>query len=92
MPVRFDELPGGKGVTGRVANCVPLGAEGKYWLVGLALDEPGNIWCIHPAPQDWGTETAAAAAAVSAIAPPAKKGEWPFSQYSNKGEFHPGRK
>jgi hypothetical protein len=91
VQVLLDELPGGESVTARVANCVPLGAENKYWLVGLALDQPGNVWCIHPAPSDWGPEPKAAAAAASASAP-AKKNEWPYSQFSNRGEFHPGRK
>jgi hypothetical protein len=89
MAVRLDELPTGKAVNARVANCVSLGTEGKYFLVGLALDEPGNIWGIAPAPADWGSEPKAAAAAVAA---PAKKSEWPFSQFSKRGEFHPGRK
>ena len=91
MPIRIDELPGGKCVMARVANCVPLGGGGKYWLVGLALEQPGNVWCINPVPEDWGNEGSAIAAAAG-IAAPAKKGEWPFTQFSDKGEFHPGRK
>jgi hypothetical protein len=90
VPVRLHELPTGQAVTARVANCVPLGNEGKYWLVGLGLDQPGNIWGIAPAPADWGSEPKALAAA--AVASPAKKNEWPYSQFSRKGEFHPGRK
>ncbi len=90
MPVRLDELPTGLTITGRVANCVPLGTEGKYWLVGLALDQSGNVWGIAPAPADWGSEPNAFAAAASAT--PGKKNEWPYSQFSRKGEFHPGRK
>jgi hypothetical protein len=90
LQVRLDELPGGSQITARVANCVPLGAGEKYWLVGLALDEAGNIWCIHPAPADWRSQAQAAAAA--AVPAPAKANEWPYSQFSNKGEFHPGRK
>jgi hypothetical protein len=89
MPIRMDELPGGKSVMARVANCVPLGADGKYWLVGLALEQPGNVWCIHPVPADWGSESAPVAAATVV---PAKRNEWPYSQFSDKGEFHPGRK
>lgn len=89
--VCLDELPSGRTVTARVANAVPLGSGGKYWLVGLALEENGNIWGIHPAPADWGTEPAPAAA-VAAAAVGAKKNEWPFTQFSQKGEFHPGRK
>ncbi|MBZ5600314.1 MAG: PilZ domain-containing protein [Acidobacteriia bacterium] len=91
LPVRLDELPTGQTVTARVANCVPLGSEGKYWLVGLGLDQAGNIWGIAPAPADWGSESKAFAAAA-AVSNPAKKSEWPYSQFSRKGEFHPGRK
>jgi hypothetical protein len=89
VPVQLDELPGGTSVTARVANCVPLGTEGKYWLVGIALDQPGNVWCIRPEPADWGREIAVSTVVVAA---PIKKNEWPYSQFSNKGEFHPGRK
>jgi len=91
VPVQLDELPGGTSVTARVANCVPLGTEGKYWLVGIALDQPGNVWCIRPEPADWARETEVAVPTV-VVAAPAKKNEWPYSQFSDKGEFHPGRK
>ena len=64
LPVLLDELPGGTSAPARVASCVPLGTGGKYWLVGLALDEPGNIWCIQPAPADWGIESKPVLAAV----------------------------
>lgn len=91
LPVRLEELPGGNSATARVANCVPLGAENRYWLIGLALDRAGNVWCIHPAPGDWEVEPAPlASAAVAAL--PEKKNEWPYSQFSTRGEFHPGRK
>lgn len=89
--VFLDELPTGKRVTARVANCVPLGAGSNYWLVGIALDQPSNIWGIHPAPEDWELENIAAAPpTVPATA--AKVGEWPYRQFSNRGEFHPGRR
>src|SRR5579863_9484211 len=42
LPVSLADLPGGQSVSARVANCVPLGTEGKYWLVGLALEQKGN--------------------------------------------------
>ncbi len=87
VPVRLDELPNGHTATARVANCVPLGTGGKYWVVGLALDQTGNIWGIHPAPANWGSEPQ-----LAAVTAPVKKGEWPYTQFSNKGEFHPGRK
>jgi hypothetical protein len=89
LQVRLDELPTGQVVTARVANCVPLGAGAKYWLVGLALEQIGNVWGIHPAPADWGTEPVVVAPAAPA---PVKKNEWPYSQFSSKGEFHPGRR
>ena len=91
VPVRLDELPGGHSVTARVANCVLLGTGGKHWVVGLALDlnQTGNIWGIHPAPADWGSEPQAVAAPTPT---PPQKNEWPYSQFSNRGEFHPGRK
>jgi hypothetical protein len=92
VPVELDELPGGTSVTARVANCVPLGTEGKFWLVGIALDQPGNVWCIRPEPADWGSETKVPVPTVVVAAPAKKKNEWPYSQFSNKGEFHPGRK
>jgi hypothetical protein len=57
--------------------------------VGIALDQPGNVWCIRPEPADWGREIAIPTVVVAA---PTKKNEWPYSQFSNKGEFHPGRK
>jgi len=88
LPVSLDDLPAGQAVTARVANCVPLGAGGKYWLVGIALEQPGNVWGIHPAPPDWGME----AVAKAPVPPPSKKNEWPYSQFSSRGEFHPGRR
>ena len=93
LPVLLDELPGGTKAKAHVANCVPLGTEGKYWLVGIALEEPGNIWCIRPAPANW-ERASIARADVSAptAAPPKKAGQWPYSVFSSKGEAHPGRK
>jgi len=88
LPVLLDELPGGTSAPARVANCVSLGTGGKYWLVGLALEEPGNIWCIQPAPADWGD----APKAMAAVPLPKKESEWPYSVFSSKGEAHPGRK
>jgi hypothetical protein len=89
LPVLLDELPGGTSAPARVGNCVPLGTEGIYWLVGIALEEPGNIWRIQPAPANWGSEPRPAATAVP---PPKKENEWPYSVFSTKGEAHPGRK
>jgi hypothetical protein len=89
LRVCLDELPCGLTVPALVANCVPLGNEGKYWLVGLALEQRGNIWCIRPAPKDWGVESQPVAASVPL---PKKVNEWPYSMFSSHGEAHPGRK
>ncbi|HXM61352.1 MAG TPA: hypothetical protein VN950_10885 [Terriglobales bacterium] len=89
LSVLLDELPGGTSAPARVANCVPLGTGSNYWLVGIALEQPGNIWCIQPAPADWGIE---AKPVVAAVARPKKENEWPYSVFSSKGEAHPGRK
>jgi len=37
----------------RVVNCISLGEYEKFWLLGLALDEPGNVWGIEKPPEDW---------------------------------------
>ncbi len=89
LAVCLDELPTRKRVNAHVANCVPLGAGSKCWVVGIAIDEPGNVWGIHPAPEDWGSEVAVAPAAAEI---PNKGSEWPYRQFSSRGEFHPGRR
>jgi hypothetical protein len=86
--VALDELPGGNAASGTVSSCVAIGGDGKLFLVGLALDEPGNIWCIHPAPADWHS----APSTGTVVPPPEKANEWPYSVFSAKGEAHPGRK
>lgn len=52
-PVMFNDLPGGASVTARVANCLPLGNDGKYFLIGAALYNAGNVWGIADPPEDW---------------------------------------
>lgn len=89
LPISLDQLPCGKTVRGRVASCVPLGTQGRYWLVGIALDLPENVWCIQPAPEDWASDYKPV---VAAELPPKKSNQWPYSSFSNKGESHPGRK
>lgn len=51
--VHLDGLPTRLRVTARVVNCISLGKFEKQWLLGLALDEPGNVWGIARIPQDW---------------------------------------
>lgn len=90
--VLLDGLPGGSQATARVANCLPLGADGKYFLLGLALETTGNIWGIKSPPADWGDEAQQVAAPVAAVEDPIKKKNWPYSLFSQKGEAHPGRR
>jgi len=53
MRVKMEELPTGATVTATVASNVRICDQGKYWLVGLGLDSPRNLWCISPVPPDW---------------------------------------
>lgn len=54
LHLRIDELPG-RGIAGATVACTrPLNGDDKYWMVGIALESPGNLWCIAPAPDDWG--------------------------------------
>lgn len=55
--VRLNELPNGRSATARVANCIPVGKTADRWLVGMALDNPDNIWGIEVPPEDWSTGT-----------------------------------
>ena len=51
--VRLEGLPASTAVTARVVNCISMGQYEKLWLLGLALDEPGNVWDIQSPPDDW---------------------------------------
>jgi hypothetical protein len=53
MVVHLEGLPAATNVTGRVVSCISLGKHEKLWLLGLALDEPGNVWGIETVPEDW---------------------------------------
>ena len=52
-PIMLSGLPGGGSVTGRVANCLPLGSDGKLFLIGISLYTHGNVWGIADPPADW---------------------------------------
>jgi hypothetical protein len=71
--VLLDGLPGDAQVTAQVANCLPLGSDGKWFLLGLALDTPGNIWGITEPPADWTIEELPAAAPAAPAEDPVKK-------------------
>jgi hypothetical protein len=51
--VRLEGLPARTNVTARVVNSISLGEYEKVWLLGLALDEPGNVWGVQSPPEDW---------------------------------------
>ena len=100
-PVMISDLPGGGSVTARVANCLPLGNDGKYFLIGASLYTHGNVWKIADAPGDWNTLAQAAAAsgpgagisdADSAPVLTVNKKAWPYNLFSEGAEAHPGRK
>jgi len=88
----LDGLPGGVHVNARVANCLPLGTDGKFFLLGLALESPGNVWGIQNPPADWSAEGAEIVVPVAPTEDPVKKKNWPYSLFSEKGEAHPGRR
>jgi hypothetical protein len=75
-PIMISDLPGGGSVTARVANCLPLGNDGKYFLVGAALYTRGNVWQIANPPEDWNVvaESAPAPGAESRHVPSAANG------------------
>ncbi|HEY1676475.1 MAG TPA: PilZ domain-containing protein [Candidatus Sulfotelmatobacter sp.] len=90
-PIMLSGLPGGGSVTARVANCLPLGTDGKYFLVGASLYTHGNIWGIENPPEDWGMTT------DPGIKPPGapkvqQKKSWPYNVFSQGNVNHPGRK
>ncbi len=51
--VRLEGLPASTDVTARVVNCISMGEYEKLWLLGLALEQPGNVWGIQSPPEDW---------------------------------------
>jgi hypothetical protein len=98
-PIMLSGLPGGGSVTARVANCLPLGNDGKWFLVGAALYTHGNVWGIADPPADWKAAEAQnvptpAAQNASTDAPQltVKKPGWPYNMFSEGAESHPGRK
>jgi hypothetical protein len=99
-PIMINDLPGGGSVTGRVANCLPLGNDGKSFLIGVALYTHGNVWGIADAPEDWNVvaknDPVAARPNATANANPPKlavqKKAWPYNLFEEGAEAHPGRK
>lgn len=63
LPVRLEIIPAKRHTTARVAEVVALGGDPETWLLGMALDAPGNFWGIEYAPTDWKIEEDSAPAA-----------------------------
>ena len=51
--VRLEGLPASTDVTAHVVICISMGEYERLWLLGLALDQPGNVWGIQSPPEDW---------------------------------------
>jgi hypothetical protein len=93
-PIFLSDLPGGGSVTARVASCLPLGSDGKYFLIGASLYTPGNVWGIADPPVDWGpTIQSATAAGGAAHGQPSaqkqavsSKKNWPYNRFSGTTE------
>lgn len=54
-PVKLDMLPEAKQATAQIVDVVPLGEDRNSWLIGTALDVPGNIWGLKRPPANWET-------------------------------------
>jgi len=96
-PIILSDLPGGGSVTAWVANSLPLGNDGKQFLIGAALYTHGNVWGIADPPEDWKfapqSAPASPANSDSKNAPQLKvnKKVWPYNLVPENGA-HPGRK
>lgn len=102
-PIMLSGLSGGGSVTARVANCFPLGNDGKYFLIGAALYTHGNVWGIADPPEDWNLAAkndptprpageASSKAAERAPKVSVHKKTWPYNLFTDGAKTHPGRK
>jgi len=97
-PIMLSDLPGGRSVTARVANCLPLGDDGKSFLIGAALYTHGNVWGIADPPDDWREAAQSTPGPISANggteAPQLKvnRKSWPYNLFPDGNEAHPGRR
>jgi hypothetical protein len=54
LQIRIEDLPGRGSTMAKVACNRPLEEGSKFWIVGIAIEHPGNLWLINPVPEDWG--------------------------------------
>jgi hypothetical protein len=88
-PVLLGGLPGNATASGRVASCLPLGNDGKYFLIGISLYNPANVWGIKDPPEDWnGPPVAESSTEKSAR----KKEAWPYNLRTTHDGLHSHRK
>ncbi|HEY1660207.1 MAG TPA: hypothetical protein VGG14_17780 [Candidatus Sulfotelmatobacter sp.] len=88
-PVFLGDLPGGATASGRVASCLPLGNDGRFFLIGVSLYNPGNVWGIANPPEDWNCSPAAKPSAENSNK---KKEVWPYNLDPSRGKPHSYRK
>jgi hypothetical protein len=95
-PVLLSDLPDGSSASARVANCLPLGSDAKFFLIGVSLYNHGNVWGIANPPADWNcapSPSPTSAGEAGQAATTAKShSAWPYNLFSGQGEAHPGRK
>lgn len=91
-PILLSDLPAGGSVTGRVANCLPLGSEGTHFLIGASLYTHGNFWGIANPPEDWNVTPQPAAdspdieSEEAAPKPVASRQAWPYNIFAVSAE------
>ncbi len=70
--------------TARIVLCQPIGGSRPSWVTGIEMDNPGNIWGLAPAPEDWkrfdaGATQAKAGAPAGRPAIELKMPVWPLA-------------
>lgn len=90
-PVTLSDLPGGASASGRVASCLPLGTDGKFFLIGVSLYNHGNVWGIANPPEDWDCPPSSARPGEPASSPAKNKAAWPYNLAASPSA-RPGRK
>lgn len=93
-PVLLSDLPGGQSASGRVASCLPLGSDGRYFLIGISLYNHANVWGIADPPEDWNcaSNPGAASAGGEGKTTVQSKSVWPYNRFSGQGKEYPRRK
>lgn len=51
--VQLEGLPARNRAYARVVNCISVKDHKPLWLLGLELNEAGNVWGIQSPPKDW---------------------------------------